>query len=140
MRFFVFIIFIIYFVGAFLFWGTEGIVVAWVLVALCHISYSLTNVSFRAAPKPRLKAPINSDNITGSNINKLTNDNILIHPGQKWIFSPNDNSPWPPAAGRYLSVTILDVKEGWVRYDMGGAFRDERMKINSFVIIYRRQT
>ena len=52
--------------------------------------------------------------------------------GSKW--GPINESPWPKPNS---SVTILDVKDGWVRYDMGGVFRDERMGEDIFLMIYK---
>jgi len=56
--------------------------------------------------------------------------------GDKWVFTDSD-SPWP--AKQYIPATILDCRDGWVRYDMGGSlFRDERMELKDFVRMYRR--
>jgi len=52
--------------------------------------------------------------------------------GSKWV--PINKSPWSKP---FSSVTILDVKDGWVRYDMGGVFRDERMGEDIFLMIYK---
>ena len=54
--------------------------------------------------------------------------------GEKW--GRKDGSPWP-RSDRPV-VTILDVKDGWVRYDMGGTiFKDERMVMSSFLYCYK---
>lgn len=58
-------------------------------------------------------------------------DPILI--GDKWCLKRTD--PWPKNP---TIVTILDVKQGWVRYDMGHIFNDERMKEDSFRYCYSR--
>ena len=55
----------------------------------------------------------------------------LPKPGELWIFNPED-----PFESKYAPVKILDVKDGWVRYYMGWAFPDERMKASSFVKMY----
>lgn len=65
----------------------------------------------------------------------------VIAPGQKWALSPNhDRDPW--GSKDYPAVKILDVRSGWVRYDMGprSPFRDERMEIKHFVRMYKRQS
>lgn len=56
-------------------------------------------------------------------------------PGQKWAFRDDCKGPWP--ARGCLPVTILDVRDGWVRYDMY-AFKDQRMKLDNFARMYRR--
>ena len=57
-----------------------------------------------------------------------------ISKGQIWCFSEK-NDPW---GCKDLKVTILDVKEGWVRYYMNPLFNDNRRTIVSFVSMYRR--
>ena len=57
--------------------------------------------------------------------------------GSEWILCFNGD-PWGPK--KSTPVKILDVKDGWVRYDMGGFFRDERKKIEDFVRVYRLVT
>ena len=53
--------------------------------------------------------------------------------GEEWVLK--NDSPWPKSGQK--PVTILDVKNGWVRYDMHGiCFRDERMKMGSFLYCY----
>jgi hypothetical protein len=56
-------------------------------------------------------------------------------PGEKWeMFDEGD--PFP---SKYPPVTILNVKDGWVRYSMGKMFfNDERRTVKSFVLIYRK--
>ena len=54
--------------------------------------------------------------------------------GDRWIFSPKGD-PWGP--GDFIPVKILDVRDGWVRYDMNGIFRDERMEIKEFMSMYK---
>jgi hypothetical protein len=53
-------------------------------------------------------------------------------PGEIW-FSFSDGSPWPKKGH---DVTILDVKDDWVRYKTGPTFNDERMRMRSFLYIY----
>jgi hypothetical protein len=59
-----------------------------------------------------------------------------IAAGQKWVLSESDGSPWPRE--KYAPVTILDAKDGWVRYSMGGLFKDQRMPESTFRDMYRR--
>jgi hypothetical protein len=54
-------------------------------------------------------------------------------PGEVWALG--DGSPWP-VVGR--GATILDVKDGWVRYSLGGRHSDERMEQRYFVKIYKK--
>lgn len=61
------------------------------------------------------------------------------HPGERWAL-PERNDPW--GGSRYPPSIILDVKDGWVRYCVGGfkdgPFRDERMEQSKFMSIYHR--
>ncbi len=57
-----------------------------------------------------------------------------IAKGQIWYFS-DKNDPWGCADSK---VTILDVKDGWVRYYMNPVFNDNRRPIESFVSMYSR--
>jgi hypothetical protein len=56
--------------------------------------------------------------------------------GEKWVFNAFDESPWQTET--YKPVIIIDVQDGWVRYDMGQIFNDERMRLKSFTRIYKR--
>ena len=55
-------------------------------------------------------------------------------PGEKWRLY-NGGDPFPPKS----LVTVLDVKDGWVRYKIGSGemFGDERMKVSTFSEVYR---
>lgn len=56
-------------------------------------------------------------------------------PGEKWIYWPANErkgDPFSPPAGR--PVTVLDVKAGWVRYDLS----DSRRPIKMFKWLYAR--
>jgi hypothetical protein len=59
------------------------------------------------------------------------------HPkvNEKWVLSDDRNDPFIPKT--YPPVIILEVKDGWVRYDMQGLFRDQRMEIKSFIRIFK---
>ena len=59
-----------------------------------------------------------------------------IRIGEKWKLKEGDGSPWPTK--EFPPVTILDVKEGWVRYEIGDAFPDNRMGIKEFTRIYEQ--
>lgn len=61
-----------------------------------------------------------------------------INRGEEWALEQN-NDPW--GGKEYPPVKIIDVRDGWVRYDMGGSiFRDERKTIGDFVALYRLKT
>lgn len=53
--------------------------------------------------------------------------------GEQWSLVSNNGDPWEK---QKITVRILDVKAGWVRYYMSNVFPDERMEIKSFVQIY----
>lgn len=57
-------------------------------------------------------------------------------PGETWqnrkVSALGD--PW--LVSKHWTVSILDAKEGWIRYSMGSMFSDERMKASTFVDIY----
>lgn len=57
-------------------------------------------------------------------------------PGQQWVLHPSKEGPWEPI--EYWPVTILDVRDEWVRYDRGpgSSNRDGRLQIDSFVEMY----
>jgi hypothetical protein len=52
-------------------------------------------------------------------------------PGEVWSFLESGD-PWDGG----FTVKVLEVREGWVRYDMGGPFSDSRMKMSSFLYCY----
>ena len=54
-------------------------------------------------------------------------------PGQTWIFENRDGSPWAKTTPSF-KATILDVKQGWVRYAIVGnsLLSDERATVNDF--------
>lgn len=56
-------------------------------------------------------------------------------PGEKWRFLDGAEGPWPK--DHYAPVTVSDVRDGWVRYDMS-AFKDQRLRLDSFVRMYRK--
>ena len=61
-----------------------------------------------------------------------------VERGQQWVLksSIKDGSPWP-VTKKLLPVTILEVRDGWVRYSFGGHISsDERMEEKIFTAIY----
>lgn len=56
-------------------------------------------------------------------------------PGESWRLY-NNGDPFPPKS----LVTILDVRDGWVRYKIGSGnmWGDERMEISMFSEVYRQ--
>lgn len=52
--------------------------------------------------------------------------------GEKWILK--DGSPW---GSKHKPITVLDVKSGWVRYEIGTVFNDERLKMGDFLFCYQ---
>jgi hypothetical protein len=56
-------------------------------------------------------------------------------PGETWRLKAAEGDPWGIKEGD--GVTILDVKNGWVRYSFGPViFKDERMEMETFVYCY----
>ena len=63
----------------------------------------------------------------------------IILSGQVWV--TRDDSPWGHRE-RVAHATILAVKDGWVRFDLGpdfagGMMRDERMELSTFLRCYQ---
>ena len=54
-------------------------------------------------------------------------------PGERWTLKVVTD-PWGGSPS--ITVEILDVKDGWVRYSMGGSMSDLRMKMSDFVGCY----
>lgn len=55
--------------------------------------------------------------------------------GEAWILK-QCNDPW---GGRPEAVVkIVDVKEGWVRYDFPNLFKDQRMRMEMFLFCYEK--
>jgi hypothetical protein len=55
---------------------------------------------------------------------------VEISAGQQWRLQ--DASPWP---NPHTPVTVVDVRDGWVRYDMTHA-KDQRRKLDDFLNLY----
>lgn len=56
-------------------------------------------------------------------------------PGETWQWKGEANQgPWPSKQGG--CVTVVDVKDGWVRYDMA-FFEDCRLREDAFRRMYR---
>ena len=62
----------------------------------------------------------------------------LPQPGEKWFFNPSNDGPWEHGRYKKYRVTILDVKDDWVRYSMAYFFQDERRTIKSFLSMYKK--
>jgi hypothetical protein len=62
---------------------------------------------------------------------------ITPKPGESWVLKPRSGDPFGSYAAQ-SPVTVLDVRDGWVRYKMVAVFRDERCTIQSFVSTYER--
>jgi hypothetical protein len=60
----------------------------------------------------------------------------IPRPGERWVFVEKQG-PWP--SKKYPAVLIVDVREGWVRYDMS-TFKDQRMELDIFARLYRPNT
>jgi hypothetical protein len=62
-----------------------------------------------------------------------------VLPGQQWRFKRKRKGPWPSKEDM-LPVTVVDVKDGWVRYDDWPAgkytFSDGREEIQYFTQLY----
>ena len=56
--------------------------------------------------------------------------------GESWFLVDRESGPWE--SKRFEPVKILDVKSGWVRYFINEVYPDERMKIGTFVRVYRK--
>jgi hypothetical protein len=80
------------------------------------------------------------------NLRKTFTPKPLEHPEKdsQWHLpqEPEDKSPWCETPSYYPPVTIIDAKEGWVRYKMGSGlmFNDERMKLSTFLRLYKKVT
>lgn len=56
--------------------------------------------------------------------------------GELWVIKQFNRGPWPIA--EYKPVRVRDVRGGWVRYEMGAFFPDERKTVEDFTRIYRK--
>jgi hypothetical protein len=60
----------------------------------------------------------------------------IPHPGELWIFDHPDGSPWPREPGPI--VTILEVRDGWVRYkNSDEVWPDEHTTLKTFCKLYK---
>lgn len=64
----------------------------------------------------------------------MKREKIIPAAGEQWALHI-DGDPFP---SRYGPVTILEVKEGWVRYSFRSVFLDERKPLESFLNIYKK--
>lgn len=62
---------------------------------------------------------------------------IIPQTGETWALSGSTKGPWP--SPDQVRVKILDVKSGWVRYEMNPyLYNDERMKLSTFTYLYQK--
>lgn len=54
--------------------------------------------------------------------------------GELWVLT-RAGDPFPP---KYDPVKIREVRKGWVRYDIGKLFPDQRRTISEFTAMYKR--
>ena len=62
-----------------------------------------------------------------------------IRPNSQWVIkiSQSKGDPFPiPNNKRYAPVTVLEVRDGWVRYYIGSMFPDERKDVDTFLKMY----
>ena len=61
-----------------------------------------------------------------------------IRPGDQFILKETSGDPFPQK--NQPLRTVLEVRDGWVRYKVGAGhiFDDERMELDLFLRIYRR--
>jgi len=57
-----------------------------------------------------------------------------IRAGDYWVLNNNIEDPWGKKSE--IKVKIIDAKDNWVRYDMGGIVRDNLMKEKTFRYCY----
>lgn len=62
----------------------------------------------------------------------------LPKPDEVWYLKGDDGSPWPNIM--MVPATVLDVKEGWVRYKIGNGelFGDIRKTMKEFLFLYQK--
>lgn len=81
-------------------------------------------------------------NLFTSNKQQIKETVYIPQPGDKYYFRDlSDKSPFPKKNYRNYPTTIIDCKNGWVRYRIGGiygAFNDERMELSIFLTIYTK--
>ena len=53
--------------------------------------------------------------------------------GQRWTLK--NETPWPVKDAH--TVLIRDIKDGWVRYELGILFPDERLRMDMFLKCYK---
>jgi hypothetical protein len=59
-------------------------------------------------------------------------------PGEQWIWRCANAGPWD--CPERWTVTILEVKQGWVRYWLDEMWPDRRMEIEIFTRVYAPPT
>lgn len=76
---------------------------------------------------------------SSSKNNIISKTNTMPKINEVWYLKSKDRSPWQKK--KIYSVTVLDVKGGWVRYKIGNGsiFDDERLNIKDFLMIYYKK-
>lgn len=99
-----------------------SITLGWVIItlfwAIIIMAYSYSNIR-----KKRISARKEADRIKNLPVLKI---------GQTWTMTPIDQGPWPKSRQLLPMAKIIDLKDGWVRYSMGGMWTDERKTEASF--------
>jgi hypothetical protein len=69
----------------------------------------------------------------------LLKPRIVPRSGETWTLDSNfyRRDPFEPTK-EGVDALILEVRDGWVRYSLGGIFNDERMPVREFCGIYSR--
>src|SRR6266704_6231512 len=62
-------------------------------------------------------------------------DIAALIPDSRWVLR-NHHSDDPFGRKDYPPVRITEIREGWVRYDRGIFFSDERLSIPDFLLCY----
>ena len=65
--------------------------------------------------------------------NKQESKPAEIKIGSLWVFVKDWDDPFP---SRYKPIKVVDVKQGWVLYDMSSS-KNERLPIESFIDYYK---
>lgn len=108
------------------FWLTAWLIYPWLKLKLSKDSVPVTAGSVTVAAAPEA--------ISSAQPSYPLPD---IAAGDYFLFKPGE-SDGPFEAKKRKPVLIKEVKHGWVRYDMGAPFNDERRTVESFLRMYRK--
>lgn len=67
---------------------------------------------------------------------EIPQENAVPNIGEEWYYTMPDGSPFEQK--KYHPVTITGINDGWVKYDMGWPFRDERLPLKEFIRMYEK--